>query len=242
MRSTRRPATRGESTTTCCSAVRTVMRSMVEVTGASDAVETTGRFEQATTAPTRKRENERHMVSLEEGDGNGTRPWGRRCRKKKPPRNGAARAGPSGPLERLQERDEIRHFLWAETHLKPQIVERRHLRETRRGAVVEERCPGREPAENRPFDSTHVGAKPRDQCASRIGRVTNRPRQRARSAGHLEDRKVWHTQLPEGGRDLSVGFISRGMTGADVERHGERVVADVRRIVARRASPVDRRH
>src|SRR5213594_1942107 len=69
MRSTRRPATRGESTTTCCSAVRTVMRSIVEVGEARDSVAGTVRWKLQPTrrsaAPATRRGVERDMVGLE---------------------------------------------------------------------------------------------------------------------------------------------------------------------------------
>src|SRR5438477_11924655 len=89
MRSTWRPAAAGESTTTACSPVRTVMRSSVDAragagAGAGSVEATGGILLHATETPARTSAararcmNERDMVGLAEGDGRGTHhrePW-----------------------------------------------------------------------------------------------------------------------------------------------------------------------
>src|SRR6476469_2246218 len=92
--------------------------------------------------------------------------------------------------ERSQERRQISLLLIRQLHLKPLVVELHDLIEIRRGAVVEVRRPGRQPAQDRALDAADVGALARDQGAARVRGVPDSARERTRKTGHLEDWQI----------------------------------------------------
>ncbi len=136
--------------------------------------------------------------------------------------------------QRFEERGQLRLLGLGQVHVEAQIVELHHFAQRGGGAVVEVRRARRQATQDRSLPSREVGALARDEGAGRIRRE-HRARGDLGRACHLKHRQVRHAQLGERRRNPGLRLQTDRVAHADVERHGQRMIADVGRVVARGA-------
>ena len=121
-----------------------------------------------------------------------------------------------------EKSDDILRFAFRQADIKARVVERHRIVQSRCRAVVEIWSAGREAAQDRTFDLADIGPLAGDEGTAGIGRFQRLAR------GFIDQ-----------GIKGQVGGPARSIGQADVERHGDRVVADIGSIVAGGTSPVD---
>ena len=126
--------------------------------------------------------------------------------------------------ERVQEVDEIRLILVAEADAETPVIEVDDVPQILGRTIVEIRRAGGEASEDRSLESTDVLALAADHGAAGIGYLVDLSGERAGFAGDRKDRQTSNVE------DWWCFFA--GIGNANVERRLDRMVADVRRVVA----------
>ena len=129
-------------------------------------------------------------------------------------------------LERIQEIDEIGFLLVRKANCEPLVVEVDHVPQGGSRTIVEVRRARSEPAQDRTFEPADILALAGDHGAAWVGHFVDLSGERAfrEIAGQREHRQpgnVEHRRL-----------LVAGIGNANVERRLDRMVADIRRVVA----------